>query len=85
VLQVKGEVRLVNNAHKPLRLKQVQIKIAGAGDEEKATFVKAVCPDSSYDSEYSSQQSKEEGYITIPTTASTDNPVSTPSNMHGGS
>jgi hypothetical protein len=83
MLQVKGEVRIVNNAHRPLRLKQVQIKISGAGDDEKATFVKASCPDSSYESEYTSYESKEEAPITIPVTASTENPVSTSFHIAG--
>jgi hypothetical protein len=74
---VKGEVKVVNNADKPLRLQEVQVKIVCEGEgKHKPIIVTATCPEHCYDSDYSSVEGKEQTYLTIPTTASAENPVS---------
>lgn len=69
----------MHNGDKPLRLQEVQVKIAcdGTGDgKHKPVTVTAICPDHCYDSDYSSAAGKAQTYLTIPTTASAANPVS---------
>jgi len=76
-LQVKGEVKIVNNADKPLLLKHVMVKIACNGNTRQPIMVKAICPKNYYSSEYGPSSDKQ-ALLTIPTTASSQNPVSEP-------
>lgn len=69
----------MNNADKPLHLQKVQVKIVCEGEGEgkhKPIIVTATCPEHCYGSDYSSAEGKEQSYLTIPTTASKENPVS---------
>lgn len=72
MLQVKGEVTVVNNADKPLHLQYVQVKISCDGDhgDKKPVFVKATCPEELYDSSYGPSGKEGQSHFTIPSAAS---------------
>lgn len=72
--QVKGCVKLVNNGETPLVIKHVLVKIACEGGSRKPIIVKATCPGSYYESDYS-YGGKERSHLTLPSTATTDKPV----------